>query len=55
VAPGADAYARIAGAAQHQIKSMIGITTNVLVKKPGDIPRSMGKAVRVRDLRPKAP
>ena len=54
VAPGADAYARIAGAAQHQIKSMIGITTNVLVKKPGDIPRSMGKAVRVRDLRPKA-
>jgi phenylacetate-CoA ligase len=54
VAPGADAYARIAGAAQHQIKSMIGITTDVLVKKPGEIPRSMGKAVRVRDLRPKA-
>ena len=55
VAPGADTYARIAGAAQHQIKSMIGITTSVLVKKPGDIPRSMGKAVRVRDLRPKQP
>jgi len=23
------------------------------VKEPGEIPRSMGKAVRVRDLRPK--
>jgi len=27
----------------------------VLVKKPGEIPRSQGKAVRVRDLRPKQP
>jgi phenylacetate-CoA ligase len=53
VAPGAEAYARIGGAARHQIKSMIGITTDVVVKKPGEIPRSMGKAVRVRDLRPK--
>jgi hypothetical protein len=25
----------------------------VVVKKPGEIPRSQGKAVRVRDLRPK--
>ncbi len=47
------AYARIGGAARHQIKSMIGISTEVLVKKPGEIPRSLGKAVRVRDLRPK--
>ena len=53
VAPAGDAYARIAAAAQHQIKSMIGITTDIVVKKPGEIPRSMGKAVRVRDLRPK--
>jgi phenylacetate-CoA ligase len=53
VAQGAEAYARLAGAARHQIKSMVGITTDVVVKKPGDIPRSMGKAVRVRDLRPK--
>ena len=51
----ADAYARLAGAARHQIKSLIGITTDVVMKKPGDIPRSMGKAVRVRDLRPKVP
>ncbi len=55
VAPGAEAYARIGGAARHQIKSMVGITTDVVVKKPGEIPRSMGKAVRVRDLRPKQP
>ena len=55
VVPDAQSYARIARAAQHQIKSMIGISTEVLVKKPGDIPRSMGKAVRVRDLRPKQP
>jgi len=25
------------------------------VKNPGEIPRSQGKAVRVRDLRPKEP
>jgi len=53
VAPATEAYARISGAARHQIKSMIGITTDVVVKKPGEIPRSQGKAVRVRDLRPK--
>jgi phenylacetate-CoA ligase len=55
VVPDAETYARIGRAAQHQIKSMIGISTEVLVKKPGEIPRSMGKAVRVRDLRPKQP
>ena len=38
----------------HHIKSLIGITTEVTVKPPGSIPRSQGKAVRVRDLRPKA-
>ncbi len=53
VAPSAEAYARIGRAASHRIKSMIGISTGVLVKKPGEIPRSQGKAVRVRDLRPK--
>jgi phenylacetate-CoA ligase len=48
-----EVYSRIGRAARHQIKSMIGITTDVVVKKPGEIPRSQGKAVRVRDLRPK--
>ena len=53
VAPGEEAYERLAQAARHHIKSMIGISTDVTVKKPGEIPRSQGKAVRVRDLRPK--
>jgi phenylacetate-CoA ligase len=53
--PGTDAarYSAIALAVTHHIKSLIGITTEVIVKEPGEIPRSLGKAVRVRDLRPK--
>ena len=50
---GADAYDAIARDVAHHIKSLIGITTTVSVKAPGVIPRSQGKAVRVRDLRPK--
>jgi phenylacetate-CoA ligase len=41
--------------ARHHIKSMIGVTASVVAKKPGEVPRSQGKAVRVRDLRPKGP
>ena len=37
----------------HHIKSLIGITVDVEVQPPGAIPRSQGKAVRVRDLRPR--
>ena len=53
--PGVDAAAYDTAARQvaHHVKSLIGITADVLVKKPGEIPRSQGKAVRVRDLRPK--
>jgi len=53
--PGVDsaAHERISREVTHHIKSMIGITTVVAVKAPGAIPRSQGKAVRVRDLRPK--
>ena len=47
------AYDAIAHQVAHHIKSLVGITTDVLVKKPGEIPRSQGKAVRVRDLRKK--
>ena len=47
-------YAVIAGRVRHHIKSMIGVSAEVTIRKPGEIPRSMGKAVRVRDLRPKA-
>ena len=37
----------------HQIKSRIGVTCTVDVKSPGEVPRSQGKAVRVKDLRKK--
>jgi phenylacetate-CoA ligase len=37
---------------QH-IKSLIGVTCKVVPKFPGEVPRSQGKAVRVKDLRPK--
>jgi phenylacetate-CoA ligase len=50
---GPDAFEAIARVVTHRIKSLIGITTDVVVKKPDEIPRSQGKAVRVRDLRPK--
>ncbi len=48
-----EAFPSIARDVRHHVKSMVGITTDVLVKLPGEIPRSQGKAVRVRDLRPK--
>ena len=38
---------------RHHVKSLIGVTASVVVKGPGEVPRSQGKAVRVRDLRPK--
>jgi phenylacetate-CoA ligase len=53
VVPTNELRAVVAGSVQHHIKSIIGVTTDVVVKEPGEIPRSMGKAVRVRDLRPK--
>ena len=36
------------------IKSLIGVTCQVAVKAEGEVPRSQGKAVRVRDERKKA-
>jgi phenylacetate-CoA ligase len=50
---GPDAFEAIARDIAHHVKSMVGLTAEVLVKKPDEIPRSQGKAVRVRDLRPK--
>jgi len=35
------------------IKAHIGLTCEVAVKAPGEVPRSQGKAVRVKDLRKK--
>ena len=51
---GADGHAALGRDVAHRIKSLVGISTDVAVLPPGTIPRSQGKAVRVRDLRPKA-
>ncbi len=40
-----------AASIRHHIKSLIGVTCDVSLKAPGEVPRSQGKAVRVRDLR----
>jgi phenylacetate-CoA ligase len=45
------ASGRKASEVQQHIKSLIGVTCNVVVKAPGEVPRSQGKAVRVRDMR----
>jgi len=50
---GADLFAGIAREVAHHIKVHVGISTKVTVQPSGAIPRSQGKAVRVRDLRPK--
>jgi phenylacetate-CoA ligase len=46
-------YGLVARDAAHHVKSLVGITVDVWVRSPGEIPRSQGKAVRVRDLRAK--
>ena len=38
---------------RHRIKAMVGINAQIVVVIPGAIERSVGKAVRIRDLRPK--
>ncbi|MCG3188131.1 MAG: Phenylacetate-coenzyme A ligase [Burkholderiaceae bacterium] len=48
---GADARDALGREVKHHIKSLIGITVEVTVLSPGALPRSQGKAVRVRDLR----
>jgi phenylacetate-CoA ligase len=45
------ACAKQAGDVQHHLKSMVGVTCAVVVKAPGEVPRSQGKAVRVKDER----
>ena len=44
----------IAHDVQHEIKARIGTTAQVEVRDPGGIERSVGKARRIVDLRPKA-
>ncbi len=47
-------HARIAAEIGHHLKAMIGVTARIVLRPPGTIARSAGKAVRVRDLRAKA-
>ncbi len=46
--------ARKAEEVVHHIKSLIGVTCKAVVKSPGEVPRSQGKAVRVVDRRKQA-
>ena len=45
--------ARKASELSQHIKSLIGITCKIALKSPGEVPRSQGKAVRVKDERNK--
>ncbi|EME68516.1 phenylacetate--CoA ligase [Paramagnetospirillum caucaseum] len=44
-------YSRVGAGIRHHVKSLIGVTCDVVLKNPGELPRSLGKAVRVKDLR----
>ncbi|GAB4360207.1 MAG: phenylacetate--CoA ligase [Gammaproteobacteria bacterium] len=44
-------YRTLGETVAHNLKAMIGVTCHVEIKRPGEVPRSQGKAVRVRDLR----
>ncbi|RAI43384.1 phenylacetate--CoA ligase family protein [Rhodoplanes roseus] len=46
-----ESLSRVAREVQHRIKSTIGISCGVVAKLPGEVPRSQGKAVRVKDQR----
>jgi len=53
--PGGDEASRNASAKDlaHMIKALIGVTAEVEATPPGAIERSLGKAKRIIDLRPK--
>jgi phenylacetate-CoA ligase len=46
-----EARQTLGAAVGRHVKSLVGVTCAVAIKSPGEIPRSQGKAVRVRDLR----
>ncbi len=50
-AAGDEAQRNLGEAVRNHVKSLIGVTCAVAIKAPGGIPRSEGKAVRIRDLR----
>jgi phenylacetate-CoA ligase len=42
---------KVAAEVRDHLKTMVGVTCEVVLKAPGEVPRSQGKAVRVKDLR----
>jgi len=46
-----ESFDALAREAVHHVKSMIGVSAEIAVMAPGSVPRSQGKAARVRDLR----
>ncbi|HET7021060.1 MAG TPA: phenylacetate--CoA ligase [Xanthobacteraceae bacterium] len=46
---------KMAADLRSHIKAMVGLSCDVVLKAPGEIPRSQGKAVRVKDLRQVTP
>ncbi len=48
---GDDARKRKAAEVRHHLKSLIGVTCDIAIKRHGEVPRSQGKAVRVKDER----
>jgi len=48
-----DDFGAIAKDVKDALKTHVGVTCNIKVKRPGAVPRSEGKAVRVVDRRPK--
>jgi phenylacetate-CoA ligase len=53
IAPGTslEESQNIAKDAAGRIKAQLGVGCGVVIKAPGEVPRSQGKAVRVRDMR----
>jgi phenylacetate-CoA ligase len=43
--------AKMASDVRNHIKAMVGVTCEVVLKAPGEVPRSQGKALRLKDLR----
>ena len=52
-APGAPHSEQTAKDIVGQIKARLGVSCEVVIKATGEVPRSQGKAVRVKDLRKK--
>jgi phenylacetate-CoA ligase len=46
-----ETFDTLAREAVHHVKSLIGVSAEIEVMAPGSLPRSQGKAARVRDLR----